>query len=77
MPADDDMRERLERVERKVDELLTKADWPALVTKGDLDALATKDEVQAVERALADQFRPAERTHVWRQGSPRLYERAD
>lgn len=56
MATNDDMRERLERVERKVDELLTKADWSALATQDDLLAFATKDDVSAVKVELADQI---------------------
>jgi len=54
MPKDDDMRERLQRLEtrfdrleQKVDLLPTKADWGGLASKADLAGFATKADLAA------------------------------
>lgn len=63
MAQDDDMRERLQsletkfdRLEKKVDQLPTKAEWAEFATKADLAGFATKADLAAFTDTITDKM---------------------
>jgi hypothetical protein len=73
MATHDDMRERLERVEKKVDQLVTREGSAALATKDDLTAFATKDDLKAF--ATKDDLKAFATRQELTEGFDRLSER--